>query len=59
MDKIPEYKGVPDTQAIRDDLGNYACDDCPWNLIEEALNEVDRLRAIIAEQGLRDYSSGG
>ena len=46
MSEIPEYKGVPDTQAIRDNLINYACDDCPWNLIEEALNEIDRLRAI-------------
>lgn len=44
---IPKYVGVPDTQAIRDDLVNYAADDCPWNLIEEALDEIDRLRAVV------------
>lgn len=49
MSEIPEYKGVPDTNAIRVDLENYACDDCPWDLIEEALSEVDRLRARVKE----------
>lgn len=56
---IPEHKGVPDTDAIRADLRNYAPDDCPWDLIDEALAEVDRLRARVKELELAATQSKG
>lgn len=43
------WAGVPDTGAARAHLEELAGDDCPWQVVDAALDEIDRLRAQLAE----------
>lgn len=45
----PPWSGVPDTAAARAHLDALAGDDCPWAMVDAALDEIDRLRARLAE----------
>jgi hypothetical protein len=39
-------ESLTDLNALRTELTEYACDDCPWSLIDDLINEVERLREI-------------
>lgn len=39
------WVGVPDTAEARAYSLELAGDDCPWQLLDAALDEIDRLRA--------------
>lgn len=42
--------GIPDTDAARAYIEELAGDDCPWQLTDGALDEIDRLRELVVRQ---------